>query len=112
MQENLSGDNFISTVTIEHYLEKLLSANTESNFTSTFDLSNPNSRKRDIDNKISSFIASTTSTKLFIPIYNGHNHFTLLYVKKTEEDNSKIDIVYIDPTARPRRSIGRKNKYH
>ena len=50
---------------------------------------------------IEDFINNTASTKLFIPIQNGHNHFTLLYVKKTEADNSKIDIVYIDPTATP-----------
>ncbi len=46
IEANLSGENsFISTVTIEHCLKKLLSANAESNFTSTFDLNNLNSRK-------------------------------------------------------------------
>jgi len=101
IRKELLGDGFISADTIDRYLGELLSANTDSNPTLTFNLSHPNSRKDDINKTISQFIKNTAAKKLFIPIYNGRNHFTLLYVKKTEADNSKIDIVYIDPTARP-----------
>ncbi|MDA9231140.1 hypothetical protein N9O56_01025 [Rickettsiales bacterium] len=103
--------DFISRPTIDLALQDLLPQANSNIITARTIALNELARSQDsksdspiaqnTQNTIEDFINNADATKLFIPIQNGHNHFTLLYVKKTGADNKTIDIVYIDPTATP-----------